>query len=215
MTRQDYLDRITDLVENDWFAHHQMDVLNDTGANAHVAWHVPGSFQYGMHLLAADNHLVITGDLGDAVYGFNDRIAFDRLSGDVYYLNEKLTAIERPASIIEEQIAANELRDLFLQTTGASTLEDLEPEHKALYDTLCDRDRGATLNDTVYLVQTADIEWDDLSDTHAFAEQAHDCGRVPSPTTIAYAAAIRKIGELWRERYPEGSPSASQGGASR
>lgn len=215
MTRQDYLDRITDLVENDWFAHHEMEVLNNTDANVHVAWHTPGSFQYAMRLLVTDSHLVITGDLGDAVYGFNDRITFDRLSGDVYYLNEKLTAIERPASIIEEQIAAKELRELFLQTTGTGAFDDLEPEYKALYDALSDRDRGATLNDTVYLVQTADIQWDDLSDAHAFAEQAHDCGRVPSPTTIAYATAIRKIGELWRERHPEGSPSTREGGASR
>lgn len=192
MNRHDYLTDIEKQIHEDWFNNHVMERLNMSGANTHVGWYDPGSFQYGMTLVIVGRALFITGDLGDAVYRFNDDVTFESLrNADVHYLNEKLTASERPKTIIQEQIAAKELGELFLEMSGATTLDDLEFEQRELYDALMGRSRDASFEETLYHVESADIDWGDAG---SFAEEAHDCGRVPSPSSIAYAVAIREIG---------------------
>ena len=83
-----------------WFPDHQADFLyplgpQDKGTPSLLTWYKPGTSTYKVHYIVLGNTLFVTGDIGSAIYVWNEPISFEWLATlDYHYFVGKNEGIE-------------------------------------------------------------------------------------------------------------------------
>lgn len=82
-------------IRENWFKDHEATIEHHNENLTTITWRKKGTSIYYISYIIRYNTLFVTGDVGDAVYGWPDRISLEWLAGcDIHYFNGKCAASE-------------------------------------------------------------------------------------------------------------------------
>ena len=100
MQEKEYIEKAHNTV-NEWFKDHQATVIGGdafawSNGLTQIAWKRPNTSNYGVQYTVFGGYVVVTGDLGDAIYAVSSVLTFDRLLQlDWHYFWNKCVASEK------------------------------------------------------------------------------------------------------------------------
>lgn len=94
MTRDEHINQSRELA-NGWFKNHRTTIRFQSPEIIILEWKRPEYGDYAVRYLIYRNYVVVTGDLGDAIYGFGGEMTLEKLSAfDWHYFSGKCCASE-------------------------------------------------------------------------------------------------------------------------
>lgn len=82
------------VLANEWFAEHKATAIVSPECTM-IEWRKPDTGNYAMDFIIKRNHVIVTGDVGDAIYSFGSMITMEGLQRfDWHYFINKCVASE-------------------------------------------------------------------------------------------------------------------------
>lgn len=105
-------------IETKWFKNH-VATLKELDGVTILRWAEPGQFCYAMEYIMRGNKLIVTGDLGEAVYDLTWNATHHSFNGiHIGYFMEKLACGQRDRYKFDDELFRKELDEWFVEATS-------------------------------------------------------------------------------------------------
>lgn len=185
-----YVKELEKDVEVNWFENHKA-VLEGTGLLQRISWKDASTPAYAMEFILSNKSLIVTGDMGEAVFTFSSDITWEELNGFVTpYFFKKLTASSENRYEFNSEQAKIRLEEYFKEMYSLNDMAELTGLPKCMYKELVD---AAEMSELLYDFEDA---VDDIFDNYQIISTSHlenimNSGKVFSSVIIGYIKGLK------------------------
>ena len=105
-----YLENEMKEIRDTWFNEHVVNIQGEEGLQA-IDFGTPGTNDYRVKYVLSDNHIFISGDIGEAVYTLTCAATLENIKDfNLSYLTKKLQALSKPRWSFNKDLAKQQLK---------------------------------------------------------------------------------------------------------
>lgn len=117
-------------IKNEWFENHRAELI-ETNHVSTLYWKEPGTSMYGVTYLFSGNNLIVTGDIGEAIFTFSDAIKLETFKDvNIHYLMKKLSCSSLERWKFNQNLARTQLQEWVNEHIQNAFSDDIQTERR-------------------------------------------------------------------------------------
>lgn len=131
-----YFEEAESEIKNNWFENHVAELHGEEGYQV-LYWRKRGTSMYSVKYILNGNHLIVTGDIGEAIFSLTCAATLDNIKDfDLWYLMGKLSANSGKRWDFDYKKAKSDLREWYGEIKDNGIDEEQASDFQELYEDL-------------------------------------------------------------------------------